>query len=204
MIRVNLLPVKDLEAEVSRRHDLAVAGIALGAMVIVMLGLYLYQSYEMSTLNRELAGLRSEIQVLNTKVKQVGDLQNKIKQFTSKNKIIEDLEKKKVGPVRVMESLSMATPTSLWLTELKETGGKLVLNGLAVDNQTVADFMKALAASSYFREVELVETTQGGASTGPYKKFSIRTTVSYQPQLPPETTGIEGNGRTPAQSEKKS
>jgi hypothetical protein len=58
------------------------------------------------------------------------------------------------------------------------------MNGLAVDNQTVADFMKALAASKYFTSVELVETTEGVGPTASLKRFSIKTGVLYRPPDP--------------------
>ena len=203
MIRINLLAVKQLRAEVSRRRDLILGGIVLGVTALLLLGVYAYQFYRLSTLNAELVGLRGEVEALNVKVKQVGDLQNKIKEFTSKNKIIEDLEKKKVGPVRVMESLSAAAPPRLWLTEYKDSGGKLVMTGQAIDDQTVADFLKALAASSYFRDVELLEleVTQGGAGSARYKKFYIRATISYQPPL--SRSGNKAAGDPPVKPEKK-
>jgi type IV pilus assembly protein PilN len=201
MIRINLLPVRELKAEVSRRHDLVIVGLALGLTVLVLVGLYFYQSHKVSTLNTELVGLRGDIEALNVKVKQVGQLQDKIKEFKGKNKIIEELEKKKVGPGRVMESLSAAAPPSLWLTEFKDTGGNLVINGQAMDNQTVADFLKALTTSSYFRDVELVETTQGGPGPGTYKKFSIKSVVSYQSVQSGD--GIKGDANPPLKTEKK-
>ena len=201
MIRINLLPVKERKAEVSRRRELTLGGVVLGFTVLVLAGLYVYQFYRLSTLNSELVGLRDEIQALDVKVKQVGDLQNKIEEFKSKNKIIEDLERKKVGPVRVMESLSAAAPPSLWLTEFKDIGGNLVINGQAIDNQTVADFLKALVSSSYFKNVELVETTQGGPADGTYKKFSIKSVVSYQSTS--SASAVKGSVKAPAKAEKK-
>ena len=144
MIRINLLPVKELEAESVRRRELTIGGAVLGLALLVMGGIYFLQWREHSRLENELADLRNEIQALNVKVKEVGELQNKIKDLRGKNKIFEDLSKKRVGPVRVLESLSVATPTSLWLTELRENGGNVVINGLAMDNQTIAEFMRAL------------------------------------------------------------
>jgi type IV pilus assembly protein PilN len=202
MIRVNLLPVKELEAEVTRQRDLMVGGVTLGVTLVVLLGLYLYQTYRLSSLGAEVARLRNEIQAFNIKVKEVGDLQNKIKEFKSKHTIIEDLSRKKVGPLRVMESLSAALPPSLWLTDFKETSGKLTLNGLAADNQTVAEFLKALAASAFFNDVELVEITQAEPKIGPYMKFSMRMAVSYQP---PKTAGaVPIDGGAAVKEEKKS
>jgi len=195
MIRINLLPVKELMAAVRRRRELTLGAIILGSATLVLLGLFLKQTYELSALNNELTNLRNDIQALNTKVKQVGDLQNKIKDLNAKHKVIADLNRKKAGPVGVMESLSAATPARLWLTEFREIGGRVTVTGFAADNQTVADFLKGLAATVYFRDVELVETTQGAQEASPYKRFSIRATVLYLPQTV---------AATPAKGEKKS
>ncbi len=201
MIRVNLLPVKQIRAEVSRRRDLIVGGMALGLTALIILGAYLYQSYRMSKLQNEMTATRAEINALDVKVKEFGELQKRIKEFESKHKIIEDLNRRKAGPVRVMESLSAATPATLWLTEFKETGGKLVITGLAIDNQTVADFLKALATFQYFRDVELVETTEGGGpGSGPLKKFSLKSLLSYQP---PPATSAKGEGKDSVMKEEK-
>ena len=181
MIRINLLPFKQLQAEVTRRRELSIGAVVLGSAVLLLAAVHFYQSYQMSQLENELVTLRSELQALNTKIKEVGDLQNKIKDLRGKNKIIADLNQKKSGPVQVMENLAIATPTTLWLTDLKETGGSVVLNGLAADNKTVADFISGLEASKYFKGVELVETTQGTGPTGGFKRFSIKTGVLYQP-----------------------
>jgi type IV pilus assembly protein PilN len=201
MIRVNLLPVKELMAATRRRRELTIGGLVLGVGLLIIVGLFSQQYYQISSLNSELAGLRSDIQALNTKVKQVGELQNRIKEFTGKHNVISGLNKKKSGPVGVMESLSAATPARLWLTEFKEIGGRLTINGLAADNQTVADFLKALAAFPYFREVELIETTQGGQEVGPYKKFSIKSVVYYLPQ--PAAVDKAGTMKIPAKEEKR-
>jgi type IV pilus assembly protein PilN len=180
MIRINLLPVRQIKAEVGRRRDLVVAGATAGLTVLVLAGLYFYQSYRLARLDNELAGLRQDIQALNLKVKEVGDLQNKVKEIKSKYQVIDDLGKRKIGPVLVMESLASATPGSLWLTEFRESNGTITMNGFAIDNQTVADFLKMLGKFPYFKNVELIETTQADEKTGPYKKFSITSGVSYQ------------------------
>lgn len=188
MIRINLLPVREIRAEVGRRRDLMIAGISLGLTVILAAGLHQYQSYRKAALETELEELRKEIQALNVKAKNVADLQVKIKELTGKNQVIEDLNRKKTGPVRVMESLSAATPPALWLTEFKEAGGNLSITGMAIDNQTVADFLTALSSHGYFNNVELIETTQADQQDGrQLKKFAIRSSVSYQlPESPTE------------------
>ena len=99
-----------------------------------------------------------------------------------------------------MASLSGATPASLWLTDLQESGGNLSMSGLAADNETIAAFMKALANSSHFESVDLVETTQGVGPSATLKKFAIKARALYR-----GTTPAEAKGATPsAKQESKS
>jgi type IV pilus assembly protein PilN len=203
MIRINLLPVKALRAEVERRREIITGSTVLAAVVVLLGGMHGYQSYQLSQLQTELTTLRNELQALNVKIKEVGDLQIKIKDLRGKNKIIEDLNRKKSGPVLVMESLSNSTPGSLWLTDLRESGGNVTMNGLAVDNQTIADFLKSIAASKYFNNVELIETTQGAGPSASLKKFSIKTGVLYRP---PEATSRDAKSKSemlPKKEEKR-
>jgi type IV pilus assembly protein PilN len=186
VIRLNLLPVRELNAESDRRRDLTVAGISLAVTALILLGIYLYQSAQLSQLAIELPSIRKEVEVLNGKVKELGNLEAKIKELRSKHKVIEDLRGQKMGP-------------SLWLIELKQNGGSLIINGLAMDNQSVAEFIKSLSRSGHFRNVELIETTQADPKTGPYKKFSIQSAISYRrPATPvgasaPTQTEPKGN-----------
>lgn len=185
MIRINLLPVREIKAEVGRRNDLIVAGLALALTAVMIVGIYLFQSYRRSSLEKELADLQSEIITLNVQVKEVGDLEKKISDLKSKLQVIENLNKKKIGPVRVMESLSSATPGRLWLTEFKESSGSLSLNGTAIDNQTIADFLRALARSVYFKDIDLIESSQDEKIRPAVKKFSVKGQLLYQPPPPP-------------------
>jgi type IV pilus assembly protein PilN len=186
MIRINLLAVRELEADSARRSQVMTGGVILGVAALAIGAAYYMQTAKLSTLEQELGTLRGEIQALNVKVKEVGDLQNAIKEFKGKNKILEDLNQKKSGPVHVLESLAVSTPANLWLTELRESGGNVTITGVAMDNQTIADFLNALDRSKYFSNVDLVEVVQDtkGPATGS-RRFSIRSAVSYQPPAPP-------------------
>ena len=183
MIRINLLPVKELKGEVIRRGELMIGGVSLALTGILILGVYTYQWRQVSAVEKELDELRKELQVLNVKAKDVAELQRKIKEFEGKNKVIDDINKKKSGPVRVMESLAVATPSALWLTEFKEIGGNLTITGVAVDNQTIAEFLKALASYAYFNNTELVETTQNQQAGMPPRRFLIKARLNYQPNV---------------------
>jgi len=192
MIRINLLSAREIRAEIGRRQDLTVAAASLGVTLALILIVFLYQFSHSTLLSSRLSGLRQEIAALEIRAQEVTELQKNIGELKQKVKVIDDLSKKKVGPVRVMESLSGATPVRLWLTEFKENAGNLSLNGMAVDNQTVADFLKALSGTAYFKDVELVETSQAEQDKLLLKKFSLRSRLVYQPLVPASKSNDTG------------
>lgn len=179
MIRINLLAVREIRAEVGRRQDLVIAGVCLGLTLALVLAVYLFQYFRVSALEKELAALRKEIETLNVQTKEVAELETKIRDVKEKLRAIDQLSGKKTGPVQVMEGLTSAVPPRLWLTEFVESGGNLSIVGYAIDNPTIADFLKALSNLPYFKNVDLVEAIQDEQQG--MKKFTLRATVSYLP-----------------------
>ena len=72
--------------------------------------------------------------------------------------MIHRLERSRSGPVHILDELASRTPERVWLTTLSATGGKIELEGMSLDNELVALFLRALDDSPYFANVELKAT----------------------------------------------
>lgn len=186
MIRINLLPAKESQQALGQRQQRAL--IALGGTValLIMVLPYMLQAHQLSTLERETSAVQEEIKHFDERVKEVRDLDKLKVELQTKLRIIDDLNNKRVGPARVLGDLSVATPDNLWLVDFKETANAATITGLALDNQTIALFMRQLQSSPYFHGVDLVETTQSsparGVSTGnapAFKRFIISAGIDY-------------------------
>ena len=91
----------------------------------------------------------------------IAALKKTIADVEIKLKTIKILEKNKTWPVKLLDDIAINVPKNkLWLTSLKEQGGILILNGTAMDNETVADFMARLKNARSIKSVELVRTRQ--------------------------------------------
>jgi Tfp pilus assembly protein PilN len=84
MIRINLLPVREIRAQFGRRQQLNIAGIALGITGVLALGVHLIQWNHLSKLEKEREELQGEIKALNSKVKEVSDLRKQISDLRAK------------------------------------------------------------------------------------------------------------------------
>jgi type IV pilus assembly protein PilN len=197
MIRINLLPAKESQQALGQRQQRALVALGGTVALLIMVLPYVLQAHQLSVLERETTTVQEEIKRFDERVKEVRDLDKLKEELQTKLRIIDDLNSKRVGPARVLSDLSVATPDNLWLVDFKETANSATITGLALDNQTIALFMRQLQTSAYFHGVDLVETTQSspvrGASTGgapTFKRFIINAGIDYfgrggKPAAPP-------------------
>ena len=179
MIRVNLLPVREVEAEAGRRQETRLVYLVV-VLIAAMLGaVEVWSRMALGPLKAEQAKLQADIVALETKTKELAKLETERKDLEEKLKTIATLQAKKIGPVQVLADLSDASPDQVWLLEFKESGGLATITGLGLDDQTIADFMRRLAASRYFDGVDLVETTQSQQDGVQLKRFVVNARLSY-------------------------
>ena len=176
MVTINLLPIK---AELRRKaliSQLAILGISIIALVVVLGAFHETLKIRRDNLQQDITDTRIEIQKLTVQAGEIEVFKKHKQELERKLDIIKDLNNKKAGTVQMLDELSMLIPEKVWIRSLNNTGGKLVLEGLAVDNTVIAEFMKKLQASQQFDEVELILTEQDGANV----KFVVQCKV----QLP--------------------
>jgi type IV pilus assembly protein PilN len=108
----------------------------------------------------------------------------KEKKETAQNRLnlLQSLEKERHGPVRLMENLSSALPVNqLWLTALKENGPEIRIEGIALNNDFLAEYMKRLESRQLFTRVDLVQSSQIVLKEMKVKQFSLVAWTSNMP-----------------------
>jgi type IV pilus assembly protein PilN len=204
MIRINLIPQEEIQRSAGRRQQIAVGLLAAAATAVLLIVAHGWQQVSSLATSRERGRLERQLAELKGPYEQVVQMEREKQELQEKLSVIRDLEAKKFGPVRMLADLSDATPDKLWLTDFSEKGGSIRLAGLGVDEQTVADFMRRLSTSPYFRNVDLEETSEpksnakGGAKndTMRQKRFVIRAQVNYA--AAPKAKAKETRAEAPA------
>lgn len=179
MIRINLIPAGEAQQAEGRRQELASFALALGSVTFLLVVIHTWQYAQMSNAQREIRRLQGELTAIQGAYMDVTKMEGQKKELRERLRVIAELEARKVGPVHVLEDLAAASPDKLWLTEFAETGGNLKITGMGVDEQTVADFLRRLGGSAYYRGVDLDETSLVDQDGAKHKKFSIRAAVNY-------------------------
>jgi type IV pilus assembly protein PilN len=87
--------------------------------------------------------------------------------------IINSLRKDKGRAARVLDELGIDKPEKLQFESLKKDGAKLAIEGVALDDETIANFMTNLRKSKLFKNVDLIVSEQIEQSKMKVKKFVL-------------------------------
>jgi type IV pilus assembly protein PilN len=77
-----------------------------------------------------------------------------------------------------LDELSVLKPEKLQVESLKKDGAKLGIEGIALDDETVANFMTNLRKSRLFKNVDLIVSEQREESRIKLKKFTLACEIS--------------------------
>lgn len=151
MIKINLLPVRE---KVKRENLKRQAGVAAGILVAFfgLIGFMTYaQQAEVSNLRDKKAQAERKLAALK---KEVGDLEavKKKKQALEKRKeAIADLNRNRHGLAKAIDELTRDKPKELYFVTLEQKSKAspwedftIAINGIATDNEVVAQFMRNL------------------------------------------------------------
>jgi len=174
MIEINLLPVR----EARRAADLRQQLMQLLLVMLVVAGGIGFVHSEMSeriVLAKARVGqMQRDIDQFKPQLEQVAAFRTKKAELEKKIDVIDELDRARSGPVRVMSELAARTPERLWLTSVSTTGGKIHMKGESIDNELVAVFLRGLGDSAYFKEVDLDGTRlEGGKGDMKVVSFTI-------------------------------
>jgi type IV pilus assembly protein PilN len=174
MIRINLLPTRELKQQAAARQQLYLAGAIL---LVALIGIAVLWREDLQTLARlegEKETLKAELDRLKKIVEEVNAFERRQKLLQARVETIQRLRRNQTGPVRVLDQLSQGLPDEVWLEGVDEKSGVYQAIGYALTNFAVADLMKNLQQSKEFAAVDLVSSEMTLLEGRGIKKFIIR------------------------------
>lgn len=156
MIKVNLLPFRAARRKENIRRQTAMVVISIG---VVVAGLLFYHMH----LNGKLEDAEARIKKTNQEIgrfrkinAEISRIKGQLNVLNKMNEVIETLEAQRRQPVQLLDGMTrMVVPKRMWFTFLNASGSTVDIQGNALDNKTVADFMTRLERSGLFSSVNL-------------------------------------------------
>lgn len=173
MIRINLLLARKEKKKVGLRKEIVVL---IAALVFVFAALSIIQwrlEKEKEDTFSKISETKKEIAYYKSLTTEVVKAKEAQKILQDKLNVINTLRKEKAGAAKVLDEVALDKPEKLQLESLKKDGSKLGIEGIALDDETIANFMTNLRKSKLFRGVDLIVSEQVEQSKVKLKKFIL-------------------------------
>jgi Tfp pilus assembly protein PilN len=131
------------------------------------IGLLVYEQMNLPELRAQLQQINSELLTLTEKnlkakeaVEQTRLLKREQEILQAQINAIENLKKDRSKIVKILELIQKNIPANVWFNELDFAMGRVTLMGYGITDSDVTNLLDVLSKSIYFREVNLVRSTE--------------------------------------------
>jgi len=173
MIKINLLLARKEKKKVGIRKEFIILILSVVLLVGVLGVIHYLLEKEKSDTQAKISQTKKEIAYYKSLTTEVLKAKEAQKVLLDKLNVINSLRKEKSGPAKVLDELSIDKPEKIHLESVKKEGSRLGIEGIALDDETIANFMTNLRKSKLFKNVDLVVSEQVEQSKIKLKKFIL-------------------------------
>ncbi len=208
MIRINLLPTRKAKRQEASQRQFLLMGLAVLATIGLVIFFHLQATNELERAQHDNTILQADVARLKQELGDYDKIRGQREELLKQRKTIQSLEAGRTGPVYLLRELSEILspgkgPTfdrvtyeetlrkdpnagftnwetkRAWLDSYTETKLEVKIRGAAKSNEDVAEFLKRLNSSVFFKDVNLDATAQASKGSVKYVNFGLSAKVIY-------------------------
>ncbi|WP_434981775.1 PilN domain-containing protein [Xanthomonas arboricola] len=155
MARINLLPWRAERRKAREREFYSMLGFAALGGVLLSVLIWFYYDAQISGQTERNAFLTAEIDKVKAQNEEIKELDKKKDRLLARKKVIEELQANRSQMVHLFDSLVRTIPDGVALTNIKQDGDILTLEGRSQSNARVSTYMRNLEGSGWMTNPDL-------------------------------------------------
>ena len=157
MIRINLLPHRELKRKAQQQQIAILAGVAGFLGIAAVWSVYAMIDGEIENQNARNQFLQSQIAVLDTEIAEIRNIKTQTQELLSRKLVVETLQNSRSEVVHLLDQLVRLLPDGVYLQSVKQNDQIITLTGYAQSNAWVSMLMRNLESSLWLESPLLVE-----------------------------------------------
>lgn len=157
MIRINLLPHRELARAARRRQFNVLLGIAVTAGVLTVVLGHSVIAARQSTQDARNAFLEQEIAKLDGQIGEIKKIREQTQALLERKQVVETLQSNRTEVVHLFDQMIRLLPDGLYLKSFKQAGDVITISGYTQSSARVSTLMRSLDDSPWFASANLVE-----------------------------------------------
>ena len=177
MAFINLLPWRE-EAEKAKERQyftiLTVVAVVAFAIVFIISQFYQMRVDGQNTRNQF---LNNEIQILDSRIVKIRNLNEKKKELQKRTGVVEQLQRSRNVGTQVFDEIAKIVPNGVYLTSLEKQGNSINIIGKTESNNHLANMIREIERSLLFTDAILESITTNSTQSKLLSDFKMRVRI---------------------------
>lgn len=197
MIRVNLLPHRQLKREARQRQFGLMAAVTAATAVAVIFMSYTVINAKTESQSSRNERLKAAIAKLDKEIADIKTLKDQISVMLERKQVVENLQINRSQAVIMLDEISRQLPEGMFLKSIKQSADAITLEGVADTNARVATLVRNFNGSQYLHSPALVEI-KAVMSNGQKQNIFTMTVKLKAPQSAADEAPSKADKKSPS------
>lgn len=157
MIRINLLPHRELRRKQQQQNFFIALGMVAAVGVAVWFVVHTYLNGQFEEQQERNKFLTEEIAKLDTQIAEIAKVKEQTAALLARAKVVETLQATRAEVVHLMDQLVRQLPDGVYLKAVKQNGQKVTISGFTQSQARVSTLMRNLDSSPSLENPALIE-----------------------------------------------
>ena len=177
MIRINLLPHREVKRKARQQQFAVLAGITffLGLLTVGVIHLMITGQIEHQESRNNY--MTDQIAILDKQIDEIKKIRAQTQALLARKQVVETLQDNRSDVVHLLDQLVRLLPDGVYLQSIKQTNQTINLTGYAQSNARVSTLMRKLESSPWLGLPSLIEIKASNVNNARLNAFSLNVTL---------------------------
>jgi len=165
MIRINLLPHREIRRKRQQQQFFVMLGVVVGIGAAIWFAVHSYLEDQFNNQVARNKYLQAEIEKLDKQIAEIQKLKDQTAALLARKRVVETLQGTRSEVVHLLDQLVRQLPDGVYLKAIKQAGTRVTISGYTQSQARVSTLMRNLDSSPHLQQPGLIEiksTTQAG------------------------------------------
>ncbi len=192
MIRINLLPHREIKRKARQQQFVAMAGITLFLGILTVGTVHLMITGQIEHQESRNTYMTNQTAILDKQIDEIKSIRAQTQALLARKKVVETLQDNRADVVHLLDQLVRLLPDGVYLRSIKQTNQIINLEGYAQSNARVSTLMRKLESSPWLGLPSLVEIKASEVNNTRLNEFNLNVTLIRSPQSAAAENSIPG------------
>jgi len=157
MIRINLLPHRELKRKARQQQIAVLAGLIGLLSIAVVMSIHTINAERIDYQNGRNQYLTDQITILDKEIAEIREIKTQTQELLARKQVVETLQSSRSEVVYLLDQLVRLLPDGVYLQSVKQVDHNITLVGYAQSNAWVSVLMRNLESSQWLESPLLIE-----------------------------------------------